>query len=205
MTTTNDHDAFDDDAYMRALKQRHARMTWAQRLTERPTRDDITHVQHLWPQDWQEKTAFYNGQVATLVEENERLRAILAHAYFDIIKHGAQGACFCGVCLLAREAMTQEEADRLLYPPTTPPEIPDDDDDDDDLDDDDEQVEHTSAVIPYHDGAPGEWRATVRCQQCGANIHAHGSTTPRGDPIPDPPTITCAACGASFLLIIGPQ
>ena len=53
---------------------------WQQRITEMPTQADIDSCQKLWPDNWQEKNAFFAGQVATALAEIDRLRAELADA-----------------------------------------------------------------------------------------------------------------------------
>ena len=58
------------------------RREWHERVTAMPTRADIDRCKECWPKDWEDKCAFHNGQVATLLAEverqhadNERLRA----------------------------------------------------------------------------------------------------------------------------------
>ena len=49
-----------------------------------------------------------------LLAEVARLRAILAHAWTDAIKHDS--GCGCYTCELAREAITRDDAERILWP-----------------------------------------------------------------------------------------
>ena len=51
---------------------------WRRRITGLPTQADIDRCKECWPNDWQAKIAFYNGQVAALLA---RVTALEHFAY----------------------------------------------------------------------------------------------------------------------------
>lgn len=57
------------------------RREWQARITALPTQADIEDCKALWPHDWREKHAFFDGQVAALVHEQARLREQLEAAW----------------------------------------------------------------------------------------------------------------------------
>ena len=84
------------------------RREWHERVTAMPTRADIDRCIECWPKGWEDKCAFRNGQVATLLAEverqradNERLRAREA-ALVAVVERVAASAdgnmvmCLCG-------------------------------------------------------------------------------------------------------------
>lgn len=63
------------------------------------------------------------------------------------------------------------------------------------------QTTTNTSVVPFTSTRRGVWQVTSSCPKCGGSLHAEGEAID-GEPVPNPPLITCPMCGQGYTLAL---